>query len=243
MIRKTSPIVECGKICSTFLNESSTFLWYDGKRTEFYRNPKKILVDDLIELSSKLNLIHNNEILSEVDLFKIIHWEKENRSKNTLDEDEIIIQDFSINYKGTGFTSWLNDTYNWIKNEFHKEIVIIASVILPILLLFLLILIVYKKGCKKRKHEPVKELEMDSLKPMIKKRRRVITTPDTDDDASEEASESKDETDQEINQNLPIARKRRKIVMSTFGGVDVTNIRAEADNEGDVESLKEIKIY
>ena len=66
-----------------------------------------------------------------------------------------------------------------------------------------------KKGCNKRKHDLNKELEMDILKPMIKKRRQVITKPDTIDDASKEVSESKDESDQETDHNLPIARKRR----------------------------------
>lgn len=160
IIRKHSPKVNCGKITSVYLNDSKTLLYYDGKQVFLRKNPQVIKVEDLVEISSKLNLVHYNEIVNEIDVFKIIHWDNTRSVSNKSDKD-IIIQDFKIDYQGTGFGIWLNEKYEWIKNEFNKELIIIGSIVSIVAILIIIILILIKKGARKRRKVKIDESEND----------------------------------------------------------------------------------
>jgi len=183
VIRKKSPYRTCGENVIINVNGSNTVLLFDGKSAKISDKVKLIRIEDLAQLNSKVNFEHYKEIISEVDVFNIIHWDNSSREESNNESlySETGINDFNINFKGTGIGAWFSS----LKDEVVNTIVIIGSILVTLLVLTIVVCISLKysrcnwcrnwcrnwckKLCKKNEtkgeqEEVVEEIELNTLR-------------------------------------------------------------------------------
>ena len=169
----------CGQTSLTFLNDTNLVIFYDGESLRYNHRDELLQMNDLNEASSQINLVHYKEILSEVDLYKIIHWENDKREFIKVEDKKIIINGFKVNFTGTGVSNWLYEKYTTIKDEFNSVIIRVGSIIVILVILVVIIITLIKFNCFKI----FNKRNRDGDRRRRASKRRYIDAPNTTDES------------------------------------------------------------
>jgi hypothetical protein len=146
ILRKNSPEGTCGAITIAHIKDSDTVLWYDGKKTMNISPINLIKVDNLNDRGKAINLPHYKEIVSEIELFKIIHWDNSKRNKEDEEKEQI------VNSQDAKIETIVDVLVRWI-NSIKRQITLwIVGIVIILTLVLTITIAVRVKRRKQKKH-------------------------------------------------------------------------------------------